>query len=116
MTKEWWEETPEEFVNGFSEEVQVHHAGQRLQSGRFIDLVNHLPPGTKVSTTAAFERVHIKCTLQNASILQACNLVIEFGYQDNDAEISADGKTISVYAGGRWIPWPAFTLRYEESE
>lgn len=116
MTKEWWEETPEEFANGFSEEVQVHYARQRLQSGRFIDLVNHLPPGTKVSTTAAFEHGDIKRTLRNASILQACNLVVELGYQDNDAEISLDGKMMSVYAGGKWIPWPAFILRHEESE
>ena len=24
--KQWWEESPEEFVAGFSEEVKVHHA------------------------------------------------------------------------------------------
>jgi hypothetical protein len=25
MSKNWWEETPEEFVAGFSEEVQIRH-------------------------------------------------------------------------------------------
>lgn len=26
MSKNWWEETPKEFADGFSEEVEVHHS------------------------------------------------------------------------------------------
>ncbi len=34
--KNWWEESPQEFADGFSEEVQVHHS----------DLIESLPPFT----------------------------------------------------------------------
>lgn len=77
---------------------------------RLIDLVNHLPAGTLLSTTPEFEREAGR-KLTDASILAACGLVIDAGYQDKEAEFSRDLNTILVYAGGRWIPWPAFTLK-----
>jgi hypothetical protein len=30
--KEWWEESPEEFASGFTEEVHVHHAESEQKS------------------------------------------------------------------------------------
>ncbi|MBV9469601.1 MAG: hypothetical protein JOZ57_10200 [Abitibacteriaceae bacterium] len=79
---------------------------------RLIDLVNHLPAGTRLSTTPEFERA-TKRKLTDASILIACGLVIDAGYQDKEAEFSRDLDTILIYAGGRWVPWPAFTLKRE---
>jgi hypothetical protein len=84
-------------------------------SERLIDVLNHLPSGTRVSTTPEFERV-LGRTLSHVSILQACSAVIDAGYQDKEVEWLPDGKTIKVYAGGRWIPWPAFTVHTEKEK
>jgi hypothetical protein len=80
---------------------------------RLIDLVNHLPASTLLSTTPEFERAAGR-KLRDASIVQACSLVIAAGYQENEAEWWPDVKTIKVYAGGLWIPWPAFTVKWCE--
>lgn len=78
---------------------------------RLIDLVNHLPSGTRLSTTPEFERKVGGRKLTDGSILGACGLIIDAGYQDKEAELSRDLNTVLVYAGGRWIPWPVFTLK-----
>jgi hypothetical protein len=77
---------------------------------RLSDLLNHLPAGTLLSTTPEFERV-VGRKLTDASIVQACSFVIDTGYQDKEAELSRNLHTITVYAGGRWMPWPVFTLK-----
>ena len=80
-----------------------------MRNERLIDMVTHLPPGSTVSTSPQFAQ-RIGHSVQDASILQARAVVIEAGYQDNEAELSPDGKTIQIYAGGKWFPWPAFTI------
>ena len=82
------------------------------ESGRLIDIVNHLPPGARLTTTEAFTRV-VGRKLVGVSILQACGAIVDSGYQEKEAELSADGATISVYAGGLWIPWPVLSVQYE---
>lgn len=84
-----------------------------MQNGRLIDVINHLPSGAKLSITPEFERAAGR-NLTDVSILQACSLVIDADYQDKEAELSPDGKTVKVYAGGLWIPWPAFTINSKE--
>src|SRR5947209_14012901 len=79
-----------------------------------IDLLNHLPPGAKLSTTPEIEkRGH---TLKDGSIFQARGLVIDLGYEEKEAELSPDGTTIKVYAGGLWVPWPIFTVQQNTSD
>ena len=80
-----------------------------MRNERLIDMLHHLPPGSTVSTSSQFAQ-RIGRSVQNASILQARALVIETGYQDNEAELSLDGKTIQIYADGKWFPLPAFTI------
>ena len=80
-----------------------------MRNERLIDMLHHLPPGSTVSTSPQFAQ-RIGHSVQDASILQARAVVIEAGYQDNEAELSPDGKTIQIYAGGKWFPWPAFTI------
>ena len=77
---------------------------------RLLDLLKQLPAGTRLSTTPAFARAAGR-TLRDASIQQACKLVMASGYQEQEAEYSDDGQTITMYAGGQWIPWPAFTFK-----
>ena len=77
---------------------------------RLLDLVKQLPAGTRLSTTPAFARAAGR-TLRDASIEQACQLVVASGFQEHEAECSNDGQTITMYAGGRWIPWPVLTLK-----
>jgi hypothetical protein len=80
-------------------------------SGRLIDVVNHLAPGARLTATETFSsRVG---NLAGVSILQACGAIVEAGYQDKDAELSADHATVLLYSGGLWHPWPAFTVEYE---
>ncbi len=76
---------------------------------RLIELVNHLPADARLSTTPEFEQV-AECRLVNASIMQASDLMIAAGFQDNEAEVSPDRKTIKVYAYGVSVPWSAFTV------
>jgi hypothetical protein len=76
---------------------------------RLIELVNHLPADARLSTTPEFEQA-IGRRLVHASILQACDLVIDAGYQDNAAELPPDRKTIKVYAGRLWVPLSVFTV------
>jgi hypothetical protein len=84
-------------------------------SERLIDMVDHLPSGTRLSTTPEFERV-LGRKLSQVSIMQACSAVIAAGYQDKEAEWSSERKTIKVYAGGKWIPWPALLVQTEGEE
>ena len=86
-----------------------------MQNERLIDKINHLPAGTTLSTSPQFAQ-RIGRHVQGASILQACNLVIESGYAENGAEVSPDGKTIHISAGGKWIPWSAFTIEQESEK
>ncbi len=81
------------------------------QNERLIDMLNHLPAGTTLSTTPNFERVY-KRTLHNASILQACSLVLDLALQEQEAELrDRDGlETISVYTAAKYFPSPAFTV------
>lgn len=79
---------------------------------RLIDLVKHLPRGTRLSTTPAFEQ-RLGRKLTDATIGEASFLVQKTDYYDVQAELSPDENTILIYAGGRWVPWPAFTLKRE---
>jgi hypothetical protein len=76
---------------------------------RLIELVNHLPTYVRLSTTPEFEQV-VECRLVNASIMQVSDLVIAAGYQDHEAVVSPDRKTIKVHARGTSVPWSAFTV------
>ena len=83
-----------------------------MQNRRLIEVVNHLPPGAKLSTTTEFEQV-TGYSYRDVSILQACNIVLDVGYAESGAEVSPDGKMIRIYAGGKRIPWSAFTIEQE---
>lgn len=80
-----------------------------MENQRLVDMINHLPAGSLLTTTPEFERIVGK--LLHASILQACSGVIDAGYQDKEAQLSTDGRTISIYSGGKWVPWPALIVQ-----
>jgi hypothetical protein len=72
-----------------------------MESGRLIDVVNHLPPGTRLRTTAAFEQVVPQ--LVQGSILQACRLIVDAGLQEAEAVIRGatgsykeDGEAVEI--------------------
>lgn len=85
-----------------------------MENQRLVDMLNHLPAGSLLTATPEFIRV--VGNLKTVSILQACSAVINAGYQDKEAEISSDHKTINIYAGGKWFPWPAFTIQEQDKQ
>lgn len=44
--KNWWEETPQEFAQGFSEEVQVHHDRKRVNDMAELERIDITHTGT----------------------------------------------------------------------
>jgi hypothetical protein len=90
-------------------EVRPIYTSSSWQSGRLIDIVNHLPPGVVLTASPAFQEI-VGRPLGDVSILQACSAVIAAGYQDDDAEIRED--TIILY--GRGAPSPVFTFQYPD--
>ena len=85
-----------------------------MENQRLVDMINHLPPQSLLTTTTEFKRIVGK--LQNASILQACSVVIDAGYQDEEAELSSDERTISIYPGVKRVSCPAFTIQLDNEE
>ncbi|MBV9688519.1 MAG: hypothetical protein JO202_02295 [Ktedonobacteraceae bacterium] len=77
-----------------------------MTNGRLVDVLNHLPSGTRLSTTRALERV-ARHRLVDASILAACSLVVDAHLQDSYACLSTDRTSILVSLES---PWRAFTL------
>ncbi len=71
------------------------------------ELLNGLPQGTKLSSTADFHK-STKKGVHRGSVAKAIQVVKEAGYADKEAE--KDGDYIAVYSGGMWFPWRAFHL------
>ena len=73
-----------------------------------IDLVLHLSPGTKLTTTREFER-ETGFRLDRGSILQAARVITEACLRNEDAWLSPDKKAVMIFGGGSTY-WLAFTL------
>jgi hypothetical protein len=63
--------------------------------------------GAVLATTVEFEQV-TGCRLAGGLKLEALQVAMAAGYAERDAEVQ--GNVISVYSGGRWVPWPAFRV------
>jgi hypothetical protein len=76
-----------------------------------LALVKRLPAGARLDGTPDF-RALTHVSVRNATSQRVQTRVIALELQSREAELSADGKTISVYGAVRFFPWPAFTIRY----
>src|SRR5579864_6603153 len=91
-------------------EVRPVYTTVERQSGRLIDIVNHLPAGVVLTASPAFQEI-VGHPLIEVSILQACDAVIAAGYQNDDAAIKGH-SIILARSGG---PYVVFTVRHPES-
>ena len=76
------------------------------QSGRLIDVVNHLPPGTRLTASPTFTSI-IDKVLDRVGIFQACDAIVTSGFKDETASVK--GPSIIIY-GNQVV----FTLFSEE--
>ena len=86
-----------------------------ITQGRLVDVVNHLRPGARITSTKDIE-AKLGTHLENVSILQACAQIIRAGLQDKEAELSCHDDLIFMNSG--WIAFPleAFTITYTIQE
>lgn len=82
--------------------------------GRLIDVINHLPPGALLTSTAEMDKVLLQ-HVTRGNILYACDAVVRAGCKDEDGEISPDGKTIRAWVGTELFPVDAFAIQYDQT-
>lgn len=55
--KNWWEESPEEFASGFTEEVQVHHSEPAINQNSSEAMVDTYGPAAPFSENKPGEHI-----------------------------------------------------------
>ena len=74
-----------------------------------LNLLEHLPAGARLDSTSDFQA--IMRTTVHASNQRVIARIVALGLHTREAELSSDGKTISIYGAVSFFPWPAFTVR-----